>query len=42
LFFPLVALGISTILEGYQWSAYAVIGIVLILGGNLLILKRSI
>lgn len=41
LIFPLVALGISTIFEGYQWSAYAVIGIVLILGGNLLILKRS-
>ncbi len=42
LIIPLVALGISTIFEGYQWSAYAVIGIVLILGGNLLILKRSI
>ncbi len=42
LIFPLVALGISTIFEGFQWSAYAVIGIVLILGGNLLILKRSI
>jgi len=42
LIFPLVALGISTIFEGYQWSANAVIGIVLILGGNLLILKRSI
>jgi len=42
LIFPLVALVISTIFEGYQWSAYAVIGIVLILGGNLLILKRSI
>jgi drug/metabolite transporter (DMT)-like permease len=42
LIFPLVALGISTIFEDYQWTAYAVIGIVLILGGNLLILKRSI
>ena len=42
LIFPLVALGISTIFEGYQWSVNAVIGIVLILGGNLLILKRSI
>ena len=42
LIFPLVALGISTIFEGYKWSAYAIIGIVLILGGNLLILKRSI
>ncbi len=42
LIFPLVALGISTIFEGYQWTVYSVIGIVLILGGNLLILKRSI
>jgi len=41
LIIPLVALGISTIFEDYQWSAYAVIGIVLILGGNFLILKRS-
>ena len=42
LLFPLVALVISTIFENYQWSSYAGIGIVLILGGNLLILKRSI
>ena len=42
LLFPLVALGISTIFENYQWSSYAGIGIVLILGGNLLILKRLI
>ena len=41
LIFPLVALGISTIVEGYQWSAYAGIGIALILTGNLLILKRG-
>jgi len=40
LIFPLVALGISTIFEGYQWTAYAGIGILLILAGNLLILKR--
>ena len=40
LIFPLVALGISTIVEGYQWSTYAGIGIALILTGNLLILKR--
>ena len=42
LIFPLVALGISTIVEGYQWSAYAGIGIALILSGNLLILKRGL
>ena len=41
LIFPLVALGISTIVEGYQWSAYAGIGIGLILTGNMLILKRG-
>ena len=41
LLFPLVALGISTIFEGYQWTAFAGIGIMSILAGNLLILKRS-
>ena len=41
LIFPLIALGISTVVEGYQWSAYAGIGIALILTGNLLILKRG-
>ena len=41
LLFPLVALGISTVFEGYHWSAYAGIGVALILTGNLLILRRS-
>jgi drug/metabolite transporter (DMT)-like permease len=41
LIFPLVALGFSTVFEDYQWTAYAGIGILLILTGNLLILKRS-
>jgi drug/metabolite transporter (DMT)-like permease len=41
LFFPLVALGFSTVFEDYQWTASAGIGILLILAGNLLILKRS-
>ena len=41
LIFPLVALGISTVVEGYQWSTYAGIGIALIVTGNLLILKRG-
>ena len=40
LLFPLVALAISTVAENYQWSAYSGIGIVLILVGNLLILKK--
>ena len=41
LFFPLVALGFSTVFEDYQWTASAGIGILLILAGNLLVLKRS-
>ena len=41
LLFPLVALGISTVFEGYHWSAYAGTGVALILTGNLLILRRS-
>ena len=41
LIFPLVALGISTVVEGNQWSTYAGIGIALIVTGNLLILKRG-
>jgi len=41
LLFPLVALGISTVLEGFQWTIYGGIGILLILVGNLLIIKRS-
>ena len=39
LLFPLVALGVSTVFEGYNWSAYAGTGVVLILTGNLLILR---
>ena len=34
LLFPLVALVISTIWEGYQWHMNAVIGVILILCGN--------
>lgn len=41
LLFPLVALGISTVVEGYQWTVIGGAGILLILGGNLLILNRS-
>ncbi len=41
LLFPLVALGISTVFEDYYWTAYAGIGVVLILIGNMIILKKS-
>ncbi len=40
LLFPIVALVISTIWENYQWSAESITGVVLILGGNLLMLKK--
>lgn len=36
---PVFALGLSALFEGYSWSLYSVIGIVLILGGNLLVLR---
>ncbi len=40
LLFPIVALGISTIWEDYQWTGSAIIGVLLILAGNLLMLKK--
>jgi len=41
LIFPIVALSISTVFEGYQWSLIAISGVVLILLGNFIILKPS-
>ncbi len=38
--FPIVALTISTLFEGYHWSAIALIGVPLILAGNLLVLAK--
>lgn len=40
LLFPVVALVISTIWEGYQWTPSATLGILLILGGNVLMTLR--
>lgn len=40
LLFPIVALQISTALEGYQWSSTGLIGIGLVLLGNLIILVK--
>ena len=34
--FPVVALTLSTIYEGYQWNALAIAGLLLVLGGNVL------
>ncbi len=41
LLFPLVALAISTIWEGYHWTGSAICGVALILSGNLLMLQRK-
>ena len=38
--FPVVALGISTVYEGYQWSAHNLTGIVLVLIGNRLVINK--
>jgi drug/metabolite transporter (DMT)-like permease len=40
LLFPLVALSISTVYEGYQWHLNAVIGLCLILLGNLVMFSK--
>ncbi|QCP51323.1 EamA family transporter [Trinickia violacea] len=33
--FPIVALAVSTVFEGYRWSALAVLGLMLVVAGNL-------
>jgi drug/metabolite transporter (DMT)-like permease len=33
--FPFVALAVSTVFEGYRWSAPAVVGLLLVVVGNL-------
>jgi hypothetical protein len=37
--FPVFALLISTVLEGYQWTVYAVAGLVLVTMGNILVIR---
>ena len=39
--FPVIALGLSTIFEGYQWSPEAFGGMFQVLFGNVLVLTRS-
>jgi len=39
--FPVFALLISTVLEGYRWTPLALAGVVLALAGNLLVLRRD-
>ncbi|WP_457091768.1 DMT family transporter [Microvirga sp. P5_D2] len=38
--FPIVALTVSTVFEGYQWTLLAAIGVVLALIGNVLVLRK--
>jgi len=39
--FPIVALALSTLFEGYVWSGRAIIGAILILAGNVLVLAKG-
>lgn len=41
LLFPLVALVLSTLYEGYRWTGLALAGVVLILLGNMLVLRKQ-
>ena len=41
LIFPIIALILSTIFEGYNWTIYALIGVMFVLVGNVLVLKKS-
>ncbi|TDR81486.1 DMT family transporter [Paludibacterium purpuratum] len=38
--FPLVALNVSAIFEGYRWAPSALVGIVLVLVGNVLVFRK--
>jgi len=40
LFYPLVALGLSTIFENYEWTNLAIVGFIFIFAGNLIIIRR--
>jgi drug/metabolite transporter (DMT)-like permease len=39
--FPVIALGLSTIFESYQWSLHAVFGFALVLLGNYIVLTKT-
>jgi len=38
--FPIVALTLSTVFEGYEWTMLSLIGVVVVMVGNLLVLSR--
>ncbi len=37
---PIIALGVSTVFEGYQWTGLSAAGVVLALAGNVIVLAR--
>ncbi|MDP6788029.1 MAG: DMT family transporter [Rhodospirillales bacterium] len=39
--YPIVALALSTAFEGFRWTVLTVVGLVFILGGNILVLTRT-
>ena len=38
--FPVVALNVSAFAEGYQWTAPALVGLVLVMLGNVLVFRQ--
>ena len=38
--FPIVALAVSTAVEGYSWTLLAVLGVMLAIIGNVFVLRR--
>jgi drug/metabolite transporter (DMT)-like permease len=38
---PVLAMATSTVFEGYRWSAAALAGMLLVLAGNVLMLRRT-
>lgn len=38
---PVVALALSTVFEGYQWTTPAIAGLLLIIAGNILVMRRK-
>lgn len=39
--FPLVALNVSAVLEGYQWTAPALVGLLAVMAGNVLVFRKA-
>ena len=38
--FPLVALAISSVVEDYRWTAPALVGLALVMAGNVLVFRK--